>query len=217
MRFKAVLFDCDGVLVNSEPISKRLLLSEAARAGVQMDEADLLTRFYGRRMAECLDDIRSTTGQALPDDFYERFREREYAALTAEVTVIPGVEQLLDFLDSNTSSYRYGVASNGPQEKMQATLGATGLLPRFGQHVYSAYDINDFKPAPGVYLHAAQQLGVAPHECLVVEDSIVGSSAGIAAGMAVAVYTQTTAAANFPDAVFAFVDSLADVVEILGG
>lgn len=210
MSFKAVLFDCDGVLVDSETISKNVLFELAADLGVNLDRPDALARFTGRRMAECIDEIKLALDLPLPDDFYENFRRIEYATLHDEVTMIDGVDALLDRLQVPCC-----VASNGPQEKMQVTLGATGLLPRFNERIFSAYDINEFKPEPGVYLHAAAALGVAPEQCLVVEDSIVGASAGVAAGMAVAVYASSERAPDYPAGVHSFVSHMSEVATIV--
>jgi len=214
MSFKAVLFDCDGVLVDSEGISKRVLLEQAAEVGVNLDSEDAQSRFVGRRMAECIDDIRDRLGLPLPEDFYDRFREREYATLRQQVEVIAGVDELLDALQDQLH-IPFCVASNGPQEKMQATLGATGLISRFEGRVFSAYDIDDFKPSPGIYLHAAKVLDIDPKHCLVVEDSIVGASAGIAAGMAVAVHAPTAQREAYPSAVHSYVDSMTDIAALV--
>ena len=96
MAFKAVLFDCDGVLVDSEGISKNVLLDQAADAGVNLDREDAQARFVGRRMAECIDEIRDKLGLPLPADFYDKFREKEYATLRQQVEKIAGVEDVLD-------------------------------------------------------------------------------------------------------------------------
>jgi len=179
--------------------------------GVNLNREDARARFVGRRMAECIDEIREKLGLPLPEDFYDRFREREYATLRQQVEKIAGVDELLDALRVPVC-----VASNGPQEKMVATLGATGLMPRFDGRIFSAYDINDFKPSPGIYLHAAEMIGVAPADCLVVEDSVVGASAGVAAGMAVAVHAPTAQQEVYPSSVHCFVDRMTDVIALVG-
>lgn len=178
-----VLFDCDGVLVDSEGLSKGLLVEMMHEIGIDKDPAELLYAFSGRRMAECLTEINSWLGSPLPDTFQDEYRQREYALLKEHVTAIPGIEQAIDGLTET-----FAVASNGPMEKIRTTLDATGLLPRFGDHVYSAYDINCFKPDPGLYLHAAERTGSEIDECVVVEDSVFGAKAGLAAGMRVVGY-----------------------------
>lgn len=181
MTVQALLFDCDGVLVDTEPLSRQVLVAMLDELGIDSTLAGRLDSVSGQRLGDSLDEIARWTGRALPDDFHERYREREYALLAERVTAIPGIARALDALDLPRA-----VASNGPLEKMRITLGATGLWSRFDPHVYSAYEIDRHKPDPGLYLHAAAMLGTTPERCLVVEDSHTGARAGLAAGMRVA-------------------------------
>ena len=183
---KAVLFDCDGVLVDSEALSKGLMVQMMRDLGVERDPRSVLHEFSGKRMSDCLDNVAEWLGTPLPDDFVTNFRRREYALLKEEVSAIPGIESVLTELRER--SIDFAVASNGPLEKIKTTLSATGLYHLFGEHIYSAYEDNLFKPEPGLYLHAAAKLETDPRDCVVVEDSIVGARAGIAAGMRVLGY-----------------------------
>lgn len=189
MPVSAVLFDCDGVLVDSEPLSKGLLIEMLAELGIRDEVGQLLVSFSGRRMSDCLDDIACRVGKVFPTDFQQRYRQREYALLAEKVRPIPGIRQALDTLQQPCA-----VGSNGPMVKIRTTLNATGLLPYFGTHVYSAYDLGSHKPEPDLYLHAAQRLGIAAGECVVVEDSVPGAMAGVAAGMRVVGYGEHRAA-----------------------
>ncbi len=180
MPVNAVLFDCDGVLVDSEPMSKRLMVDMLIEMGISSEVEQLLESFYGQRMSDCLRTVEDWLGHALPASFLDEFRAREYPMLAQRVTAIPGIHTALTAL-----SVPVAVASNGPLDKIRTTLTATGLLARFGEHIYSAYQIGRFKPDPALYLHAADQLQVDPATCVVVEDSVFGARAGIAAGMRV--------------------------------
>ena len=119
----------------------------------------------------------------LPADFTERFRARTAEAFDAHLTEIPGVRRVLD-----TVEVPYCVASSAPLAKIRHTLGLTGLLPYFGDRIHSAYEVGSWKPDPGLFRHAARHAGVAPERCVVVEDSLPGVRAGVAAGMAVLGY-----------------------------
>lgn len=177
----AVIFDCDGTLVDSEPIGAAALADEARALvpGAAFDERDLLA-FKGQSMALNLDFIARRLGRVLPPDFEARARARMAQAFRERLQPIPGAMELLRSL-----RVPYCVASNGPLHKMQVSLEVTGLLPWLEGRIYSAYDVGSFKPDPGLFLHASQAMGVAPERCAVVEDSHPGIEAGLAAGMTV--------------------------------
>lgn len=177
-RWKLVIFDCDGVLVDSEPIGARVFAGMLWELGIVMSPEECCQRFRGSHMADCLGFIGERLGRPAPDDFAARFRDRCVAAYHTELEPIPGIHVALERI-----ALPRCVASNGPAEKMQTTLGLTGLLEFFEDRIFSAYDIQRWKPEPDLYLHAAEQCGVAARDCVVVEDSAFGVQAAVTAGM----------------------------------
>ena len=175
--FDAVIFDCDGVLVDSERLEEQVL--EVALGWVAGDVAPqtIAEVTKGGSMAEMVDEIRRHA--KVPDGFLERYRALQLEKMT-EVEMVPGAD-----LAVHAAGQPRAVASGGPLEKMKVSLPAHDLWDRFAPHVYSCYDIGSHKPEPDVYLHAAAALGVAAQRCLVVEDSVTGATAGAAAGMTV--------------------------------
>lgn len=176
----AVLFDCDGVLVDSEEITNRLLRDDLAGRGLDLPLDQIMTLSVGGTMEGVADAARQR-GAILPDDWVDQFYKVMFAGLEREVEPIQGVSNLLNHLIA--ADIKIAVGSNGPRAKMDITLRRTGLMDRLFPHIYSARDLNHPKPAPDVYLHAAQQLGAAPGACVVVEDSASGAKAAVAAGM----------------------------------
>jgi len=183
MTTELVIFDCDGVLVDSETITTNTIVEAVGAAGLNWAVDDVLQHFHGGKMADVIAAAEAELGAPLPEDFVDRFRLRLFERLRADVEAIPGVEAALDAISLPTC-----VASNGPRGKMEATLGSTGLLARFEGRIFSAYDIGSFKPDPGLFLHAAAEMGVRPEGCVVVEDSDNGVRAAVAAGMRVLAY-----------------------------
>ena len=179
-KFDMVIFDCDGVLVDSEPITNRLLQRDLAEHGLDLTLDEVMGSFLGGTMMGVAEKARAR-GADLPEDWVDRFYERMFAALAAEVEPIEGARDVLDRLDA--AGIPYAVGSNGPRSKMEITLGKTGLINRLSPHIYSSQDLANPKPAPDVYLHAAAQLGVTPDCCIVIEDSASGAEAAQAAGM----------------------------------
>lgn len=177
-----VLFDCDGVLVDSERITSRVLRDDLARHGLDLPEARIEALFVGGTMAGVMRTARDM-GAELPDDWLDQVYGAIFAALEVECVAVPGIVAVLDALDA--AGIGYAVGSNGPIAKMDVTLRCTGLWSRFEGRVYSAHDCAASKPAPDVYLKAAAQAGIAPAQCVVIEDSATGARAGQAAGMAV--------------------------------
>ena len=178
--FQLILFDCDGVIVDSEPITNRIFADMVRPYGIELDQARMFAEFSGKPLVDNMRDIERQYGITLPADFADRFRAQSRQILATDVKPVPGIEALLDSL-----TLPYAVASSGRFDKMRTTLGATGLLPRFTDRLFSAEQVARPKPAPDVYLHAAAHMGVAPAHCLVIEDSPSGVQAGVAAGMTV--------------------------------
>ncbi len=181
-RFDAVLFDCDGVLVDSEPVTFEMLAEDFSRHGLSMTVADIAREFFGGTMRDLWLRARAM-GARLPDDWVETFYERLYARLAQGTALVPGVARLLDLLDS--AGIPYAVGSNGSERKMQVTLGQhPQVLARLQGRLFSGQTLGKPKPAPDLYLHAAAALGHPPERCVVVEDSPTGARAARAAGMA---------------------------------
>jgi HAD superfamily hydrolase (TIGR01509 family) len=187
-----VIFDCDGVLVDSELITNRVFAKMINELGVHLTLEDMFERFVGRSMAYSSNLIASMLKRPIPDDFVEQYRIRTTAALHAELEPVPGIESVLNEL--NARGVPFCVASSGSHEKMRTTLGITGLLSRFEDRLFSATEVANGKPAPDVFLFAAKKAGVAPSRCYVVEDTPAGVMAGVSAGMTVFEYCALTPA-----------------------
>jgi HAD superfamily hydrolase (TIGR01509 family) len=186
-----VIFDCDGVLVDSETISNQALASVLEDIGLPMGYEETRRAFIGRSMQSCLEIIERRLGAPVPEDFVSRYYARMFAAFERDLRPVPGVAEVLDGLEAP-----FCVASSGSHEKIRKTLGVTGLLPRFEGRIFSATEVERGKPAPDLFLHAARAMGADPYACAVVEDSVLGVEAGVAAGMRVLGY----AAASDPGA-----------------
>jgi HAD superfamily hydrolase (TIGR01509 family) len=195
MGWDAVLFDCDGVLVDSEPISNRILTGMLNDLGLSYTTQQTMDRFVGRSMPACVAIIEEQLGRPAPPDFSGEFHRRTVAAFDRELEVVPGVREVLDRLPWPTC-----VASSGDHAKLRATLGRTGLYDRFAGRIHSALDVERGKPHPDLFLHAAAEMGADPARCAVIEDSVLGVRAGVAAGMRVFAYAGTVGEAALTDA-----------------
>lgn len=180
-RPEAVLFDCDGVVVDSEGPTFALFLQDLATYGLPMSLAEFEAEFVGGTV-ELIDRRAREAGARLPEGWVADFYERMYAMLAAGVPLVPGVLDVLDRLDS--AGIPYAMGSNGSLEKMQITLGQHGIEGRF-RAVLSGQGMGVPKPAPDVYLAAARACAARPEDCVVIEDSAQGARAGLAAGMRV--------------------------------
>jgi len=181
MTLAAVLFDCDGVLVDSEDIAFDLLMDEFASHGLTLPRARMEAEVLGLTMAGVAERARAL-GAALPQDWVPGFYERLYARLEQGTPLIPGIMEVLDRLDA--VGIPYAVGSNGSDRKMEITLGQhPALWARLQGRMFSGQTLGTPKPAPGLWLHAARALGADPARCTVVEDSPTGARAARAAGM----------------------------------
>lgn len=175
-----VIFDCDGVLVDSERLSVRVEVQLLGELGWPISEDEVIERFVGRSDAHMLAVIEAQLGRPVPE-FMTQYRERLFAAFDRELTSVPGVAEALDRIES--LGLRTCVASSGTHDKMARTLGRTGLFERFDGRIYSATQVTHGKPAPDLFLFAADSMSVDPSRCIVVEDSRYGVEAARAAGM----------------------------------
>jgi HAD superfamily hydrolase (TIGR01509 family) len=175
----AVLFDCDGVIVDSEGPTNDLLIADLAAYGLPLTRHQLETDFLGGTIEMVADRARAA-GARLPEAWVADFYSRMYAMLEGGTPLIPGILQVLDALDA--VGIPFAVGSNGSVEKMQITLGQHGLIPRF-RAVLSGQALGRPKPAPDVYLAAAAACRVRPERCVVIEDSPSGARAALAAGI----------------------------------
>lgn len=218
---RLVIFDCDGVLVDSEPLSMRVLLEGLAAAGYHIDEASAYERFLGRSLATMQTILRNEFGVALPTDRLEQMRLHLFEVYRGELTAMPGIGETLDRL-----TIPYCVASSSLPERIRVSLEVTGLLPRFVPHLFSATMVANGKPAPDLFLHAARQIGVAPGACLVIEDSGPGIKAARRAGMRVFAFVgggharrpgyRESLAALAPDVLFDDMRQLPDLIASMG-
>jgi len=179
-----VIFDCDGVLVDSENIGKSVLAQAATQEGAAIGADEALQLFRGLSMAECVAEIERRSGRRVHDNFVADVRRAMATAFESDLRAIEGIHAALAAITRPVC-----VASNGTMAKMEHMLRLTNLLGHFEGRIFSAYDIGAWKPDPGLFLHAAQALGAEPSRCIVVEDSLSGIRAAHAAGMRVLGYT----------------------------
>lgn len=175
---RLAIFDCDGVLVDSEPLALRVLVATLADAGLPMTEAAAQDRWLGRSLAAMVADVRDSFGVDLTDAGLASMRERLYALLRTELRPIAGVAAAIDALPCPAC-----VASSSQPERIRLSLAVTGLLPRLEGRIYSATMVARGKPAPDLFELAARDMGAAAADCVVIEDSPAGVQAARAAGM----------------------------------
>jgi HAD superfamily hydrolase (TIGR01509 family) len=176
--FELVVFDCDGVLVDSERLGVRVESALLTELGWPLSQAEVVERFMGRPDADMAQAIRERLGDRLPEDWWERFERGYLAAFEADLAPVDGVVEALDAITIPTC-----VASSGTHAKLSYTLGRTGLYERFAGRIFSGTEVANGKPAPDLFLYAAERMGVEPAACAVVEDSRYGVQAARAAGM----------------------------------
>lgn len=178
-----IIFDCDGVLVDSEIISVAVDQVVLADLGWALSIEEIIDRFVGRSHAHFLEVVEAHLGRKLPDDWEDAYQYLYRQELAANLKLIDGIADALEAIPHSMC-----VASNGSHNKMEFTLTRAGLWSRFQGRIFSASDVKRGKPAPDLFLHAAEVLGFAPSECVVVEDSWAGVQAAMAANMKVVAY-----------------------------
>ena len=175
-----VIFDCDGVLVDSEVIALGVMRRRLGEAGLCLTDRETRERFLGRRLDSALRGIESELGAPLPESFRADFSREILSAFARELKGVEGVRQAVNGLRA-----RVCVASSSGHERLRFSLRAAGYETMFAPNIFSAADVAEGKPSPDLFLHAARAMGVEPRNCLVIEDSVAGVIAGRAAGMAV--------------------------------
>jgi HAD superfamily hydrolase (TIGR01509 family) len=179
-----VIFDSDGVLVDSETIALTVLARAASEEGAAIGVEEAIRSFRGLKMADCVHEIERRSGRSVRENFVADVREAIALAFDAELKPVEGIHAALAKITVPVC-----VASNGPMSKLTHALGLTKLLTHFEGRIFSAYEVGSWKPDPGLFLHAAQTMGVHPSRCVVVEDSLSGIHAAKAARMPVLGFT----------------------------
>jgi HAD superfamily hydrolase (TIGR01509 family) len=207
-----VIFDCDGVLVDSEPISNRILALELTAIGLPTSIEDSIRDYTGRSWASCTAIIEERLGRELPPGFAARYHAAVFDAFERELEPVAGIEAALDRIQPP-----WCVASSGAHDRIRRALGVTGLLERFDGNIFSATDVEHGKPAPDLFLHAAARMGFEPERCVVVEDSPAGVQAARAAGMTVLGYAGLADAALLEAEGARTFAAMAELPELLSG
>ncbi len=212
-----VIFDCDGVLVDSEPLSVQVLVDALNRRGVEIDEDEAYARFLGRSLSTLAQILHDDFDHSIDAAFLEDLRHELYDRFRLSLKPMPGIAEVLDALDCTSC-----VASSSQLERIRLSLSLTGLLERFEPYIFSASMVENGKPAPDLFLHAARAMKTDPADCIVIEDSPAGIEAAQREGMAVFVFTggshagapgyRERIAALAPDVVF---DAMPDLIHLV--
>ncbi|MCK1823676.1 HAD family hydrolase [Streptomyces sp. XM83C] len=213
MRYELVIFDNDGVLVDSEPISNRHLAAYLTEVGHPTTYEESIRDYMGSAMHRVHELVWERSGRRLPEDFDNVFHARVFAAFERELKPVAGVEDVLAKLTA--AGVPYCLASSGSHERIRVGHRVAGLERWFDDgRIFSSQDVGRGKPAPDLFLYAAEKMGVAPERCVVVEDSPLGVQAAVAAGMDVLGFTAMTPAERLQDAgqLFSRMDDLADLL-----
>ncbi len=204
-RFALVIFDNDGVLVDSEPLANVILTDLLCEAGLPTTYESCMADYMGSSMARVREIAEARLGRALPPDYEERYHEQLFEAFRTRLTA----EAALQIELPNS------VASSGTHERIRLALETTGLLDRFGDRIFSATEVAHGKPEPDLFLHAARSLGVDPHRCAVVEDSPVGVKAANQAGMTAFGFARMTPAERLAHATGGVFTSMDEIPALL--
>lgn len=184
-----IIFDCDGVLVDSEPITTRVFNGLLAELGIHQTTQETMEKYLGRTMNACYQMIQQEYNMTIPEHYPQLFLQQCKTEFEKELQPVRGITTVLQ-----TLPYSSCVASSGRYEKMNITLSLTGLIPYFAGRIFSAQDVERGKPAPDIFLYAAKRMNYQPHQCIVVEDSPLGAQAANAANMLCIGYAERTPA-----------------------
>lgn len=173
---KCIIFDCDGVLIDSEVISAQVMIEELALENIEIDFEHFQKNFLGRGFVKVAADIRANYGRAISDDFESRYRAKLMDAFTQDLRPMPGIFELLEQL-----SLPFCIATSSSPTRVDHSLKLTGLEHHFRNKVFTASQVKNGKPAPDLFLFAAAQMGMSPSDCLIIEDSETGLEAAVRA------------------------------------
>lgn len=211
MKYKCVIFDCDGVLVDSESIGAAVWVEMAKEIGVLISFENAFDEFTGKSFNSILSYLSDRAKTKIPHDFEKQYREKTYAAFKANLLPIEGIHEVLKNLH-----LPYCVASSGPREKIKLNLTKVDLIEFFSDdRIFSCYEINKWKPDPAIYTHAANQMGFVPEDCLVIEDSTYGVQAAIGGGFDVLIYANENKRKKFNLKDQSFFSKMSDLNKIL--
>lgn len=174
---KCIIFDCDGVLVDSEEIGNTILISMLNEFELKMTLEEAFNNFSGRSLQDCKLQIEKRINRKLPPDFENEFRNQCREAFRTQLKPVKGVKKFIDKL-----TISYCVASSGPVDKIKSNLKITGLSEKFKNNIFSSYQINSWKPDPEIFLYASREMGFLPDECIVIEDSVAGVISAVKGG-----------------------------------
>jgi HAD superfamily hydrolase (TIGR01509 family) len=209
---KLVIFDCDGVLVDSEPPANRVFSQALQNLGLPYTYERTLAQFMGKSMKTCIAQIEAELGAPVPANFLTQLQHDTFAAFETELKPVTGIESALDVIQSQFATC---VASSGDHQKLNFTLGNTGLKQRFEGRIYSATEVARGKPFPDLFLHAAKQMGFAASDCVVIEDSVFGAQAARAAQMPVFGYAAMSSAQSLNQAGAATFNDMAQLPSLI--
>jgi len=209
--YDLVLFDNDGVLVDSETLSGQVLSELLTESGLPTTFEESVATYLGSSMARVVAVAEERLGGPLPEDFVETYDERVFARFRSELRPVPGIEEALE-----TIGRPRAVVSSGSPERIELTLTLTELIDHFDGHLYSAEEVDRGKPHPDLFLHAAERMGVPADRCVVVEDSPLGVEAARRAGMDVIGYARMTPAERLKSASLGLITDMRRLPERLG-
>lgn len=220
MQFDAVLFDCDGVLVDSEPITNKVLRDMIEELGWVLTSEECMRLFVGKAVKDEIEIIQAKTGRTLTDDWLVQFRTRRNEALERDLVAVRNIHAAVDALHLHYGG-RIACASGADRMKVELQLRKVGLTQYFEGRIFSGHELPRSKPFPDVYLAAAQALKVDPRRCAVVEDTVTGATAGVAAGATVFGYSPPELGHDLPGAlrgagVTTIFTDMADLPKLLG-
>lgn len=211
MACELVIFDCDGVLVDSEPLANRVLSECFQAAGFPISYETCVAEMVGLALPTCFKLAAEWHGKAVPDNFTETVQSRTFQAIREELQPVPGIRAAIEAIPLPRC-----VASSSEMDKIHLSLDKTGLAPLFADGIYSAQQVSRGKPFPDLFLFAAEQMGVAPRDCVVIEDSFYGARAATAAGMTVLGYAGSGFAGQLSEEGATVFDDMAALPALLG-
>jgi HAD superfamily hydrolase (TIGR01509 family) len=208
--YKCVIFDCDGVLVDSEPIGNKVMVEMANALGANIDLDYAYLHFKGNSLYKCMQHIRNIIEKELPADFESEYRRISFQRFKKEIQPVEGVVDLVQSLN-----VPFCVASSGPENKIRLNLELTGLLPYFENKIFSCYAIEKWKPDPEIFIWASKMMGFHSSECVVIEDSIHGVEAAINGGFDVFAFTANDLNDELQEKATKTFDSMLNLKEML--